>query len=232
MPVLRAAWLIAKKDLLVEVRNRELISTVLFFAIACVLVFVFALLREDGMPPGESAANPAPGILWVAIAFSGTLALGRTFERERRGETLRALLLAPVERSAVYLGKLLTVLLLMGAIEVVVVPVVGVLFSAPFGRAPGLLLALLAAGTLGFAAIGTLFAAMLTRVTSRDVMLPVLLYPMSVPVIIAGVMGTAALVAGREPDVATAQTWLAMLVFFDAVFVTIALWLFQPVMSE
>jgi heme exporter protein CcmB len=168
----------------------------------------------------------------VAIAFSGTLALGRTFERERRGETLRALLLAPVERSAVYLGKLLTVLILMAAIEIVVVPVVGVLFGAPFGRAPALLVALLVAGTLGFAAIGTLFAAMLTRVSSRDVMLPVLLYPMSVPVIIAGVMGTSALLTGREPDVATAQTWLAMLVFFDAVFVTIALWLFQPVMSE
>ena len=119
---------------------------------------------------------PTAGILWVAIAFSGTLALGRTFERERQGETLRALLLAPVERGAVYLGKLLTVLLLMAAVEVVLVPIVGLLFSAPFGRAPGLLFGLLAAGTLGFAAVGTLFAAMLVRVDSRDVLLPVLLY--------------------------------------------------------
>lgn len=224
--VLRAAWLIARKDLVVEARSRELAYTTLFFAMACVLVFAFSFVREGRAPEGLAA-----GILWVAIAFSGTLALGRAFERERQAETLRALLLAPVERAAVYLGKLFGLLILMAGVEVVLVPVVALLFGAPIFQAPGMLAALLALGTVGFAAVGTLLAAMLVRAHSRDVLLPILLYPIAVPVIIGGVRGTAALFS-PEPDLAMAQTWLAMLVFFDAVFLTLALWLFAPVMRE
>jgi heme exporter protein CcmB len=230
MAVLRAAWLIARKDLVVEARSRELVYTTLFFALACVLVFAFAFveptLRRPQVPDGAKA-----GILWVAIAFSGTLALGRAFERERQSETLRALLLAPIERAGVYLGKLVALLLLMTGIEIVVVPIVGLLFDAPIGRAPWLLAALLSAGTVGFAAVGTLFAAMLVRAQSRDVLLPVVLYPIVVPVILAGVSGTRAIFAA-EPDFGAAQVWLAMLISFDAVFVTLALWTFAPVMSE
>jgi heme exporter protein CcmB len=226
MTLLRVAWIIARKDLLVEARSRELASTTVFFAVASVLVFAFALVRDGAAPPDAPA-----GILWVAIAFSGTLALGRAFERERQSETLRALLLSPVERPAVYVGKLLALLLLMAAVEAVLIPVVALLFGAPIGRAPWLLLAILASGTLGFAAVGTLFAAMLVRARSRDVLLPVVLYPIAVPVIIAGVRGTAAIFAA-EPDFATAQTWLTMLILFDAVFVTLAFWTFEPVMSE
>jgi len=224
--VLRAAWLIARKDLRVEARNREIAYTTLFFAMACVLVFAFAFVVE-----GQPLADAAAGILWVAVTFSGTLALGRAFERERQSETLRALLLAPVERAAVYLGKLFSLLVLMIGVETITVPVIGVLFGAPLWRAPWLLASLVAAGTIGFAGVGTLFAAMLVRAQSRDVLLPVLLYPIVVPVIIAGVRGTAAIFAA-EPDFAVAQSWLAMLIFFDAVFVTLALWVFGPVMSE
>ena len=224
--VLRAAWLIARKDLRVEARNREIAYTTLFFAMACVLVFAFAFVVE-----GQPLADAAAGILWVAVTFSGTLALGRAFERERQSETLRALLLAPVERAAVYLGKLFALLVLMIGVEILIVPVIGVLFAAPLWRAPWLLASLVASGTIGFAAVGTLFAAMLVRAQSRDVLLPVLLYPIVVPVIIAGVRGTAAIFA-LEPDFAVAQSWLAMLIFFDAVFVTLALWVFGPVMSE
>jgi heme exporter protein CcmB len=226
MSLLRVAWIIARKDLLVEARSRELASTTLFFAVSTVLVFAFALVRDGAVP-----ADAPAGILWVAIAFSGTLALGRAFERERQGETLRALLLSPVERPAVYLGKLLALLLLMAGVEAVLLPIVALLFGAPIGRAPWLLFALLATGTLGFAAVGTLFAAMLVRARSRDVLLPVVLYPIAVPVIIAGVRGTSAVFAA-EPDLASAQTWLTMLVLFDAVFVTLAFWTFEPVMSE
>src|SRR5689334_9576903 len=103
--VLRSAWLIARKDLRVETRSRELLYTTIFFAVAVVLVFSFAFVKD-----GRAIENSAAGILWVAVAFSGTLALGRTFERERQSETLRALLLAPVERPAVYLGKLFAIL--------------------------------------------------------------------------------------------------------------------------
>jgi heme exporter protein CcmB len=235
--VLRAAWLIARKDLVVEARSRELLYTTLFFALSVVLVFSFALvpgadnLDTDKAVDAALRSQMAAGILWVGIAFSGTLALGRTFERERQSETLRALLLAPIEHAAVYLGKLVTLLVLMVGVELVIVPIVGLLFGAPLNEAPWLLVGLLAAGTLGFAAVGTLFAAMLVKVHSRDVLLPVLLYPIAIPVVLAGVRGTAAIFA-PEPDLAVAFMWFTMLVFFDAVFVTLALWTFGPVMGE
>jgi heme exporter protein CcmB len=225
--VLQAAWVIARKDLVVEARSRELIYTTIFFALTCVLVFAFGFVREEGRPVEDAAA----GILWVALVFSGTLALGRAFERERQSETLRALLLAPVERAAVYLGKLLALLVLMAGVEILLVPVVGLLFDAPIGRSPWLLAGLVGAGTLGFAAVGTVFAAMLVRAQSRDVLLPVLLYPMTVPIVIGGVRGTAALFAA-DPNLDAAGAWLSMLVFFDAVFLTLALWTFAPVMTE
>jgi heme exporter protein CcmB len=226
MSVLAAAWLIAKKDLVVEARSRELAYTTVFFAVACVLIFAFSFVREGRVIEGVPA-----GILWVTVTFSGTLALTRAFERERQGETLRALLLSPVERAAVYLGKLLGLVLLMLGVEVIIVPLVGFLFDAPVSRAPWLLAGLLVTGTIGLASVGTLFAAMLVRAHSRDVLLPVLLYPIAVPVVIAGAVGTGAIFA-VEPDLALAQAWLAMLVFFDAVFLTLALWTFGAVMSE
>jgi heme exporter protein CcmB len=224
--VLRAAWLIARKDLLVEVRNRELVATTLFFGLACVLIFAFAFVR-DGQPVDGLAA----GVIWVSVIFSGTVALGRAFERERQGETLRALLLSPVERVSVYLGKLIALLILMFGVELLLVPFVALLFDAPIGRAPGLFVSLLVAGTIGFAAVGTVFAAMLVRARSRDVLLPIVLYPMVVPILIAGVVGTSA-IFDVDPSPARAQSFLSMLVFFDAVFVTLALWTFAPVMSD
>ena len=226
MRFIRDVWTVTRKDLLIETRTREIVLTTMFFALACVMVFAFGFVRE-GRPVQDAAA----GILWIAIAFSGTLALGRAFERERQGETLRALLLAPIDRPALYLGKLLGILILLAAVELLVVPMVALMFQAPLFDYPLLMLGLIAAGTLGFAAVGTLFAAMLVRARSRDVMLPVLLYPLTVPVIIAGVRGTAALLQ-PEADQPMARMWLAMLLFFDVVFVTISLWTFEPVMTD
>jgi heme exporter protein CcmB len=226
MMFLRVAWLVMRKDLTVEVRSREILYTTAFFAAACVLVFSFALVKE-GRPLEDAAA----GILWIAIAFSGTLALGRTFERERHAETLRALMLAPASRPAIYVGKLLGIVLLLAIVEAILVPLIALLFNAPLGARPLLLLGLLGGGTIGFASVGTLFAAMLVRARSRDVMLPVLLYPITIPVIIAGVRGTAALL-DATPDESVAQMWIALLAFFDIVFVTLALWTFEPLMTE
>lgn len=222
----RVAWLVMRKDLTVEMRSREILYTTVFFAASCVLVFAFSFVKD-----GRAVDDAAAGILWIAIAFSGTLALGRAFERERTNETLQALLLAPSDRPAIYAGKLLGILALMGAVELVIVPMVGLMFQAPLGAHPLLLVALLATGTLGFAAVGTLFAAMLIRARSRDVLLPVLLYPITIPVIIAGVRGTAA-VFGDPGGEVVARAWLGMLVFFDVVFVTLALWTFEAVMTE
>lgn len=223
---LATAWLVTRKDLVIEFRSREVVYTTLFFAVSCVLVFAFGFVRE-----GAAVDDAAAGILWIAIAFSGTLALGRAFERERQNDTLRALLLAPVHRPALYVGKLAGVLLLLAVVEVIVVPLVALMFHAPLFAHPFLTAGLLAAGTLGFAAVGTLFAAMLVRARSRDVLLPILLYPITIPVIIAGVRGTAALLQ-PDADLAVARMWLSMLLSFDAVFVTLALWTFEPAMKE
>ena len=226
MGFVEAAWLVTRKDLLIEFRSREIVYTTLFFAVSCLLVFAFGFVRE-----GRAVEDAAAGILWVAIAFSGTLALGRAFERERQNETLRGLLMAPIARPALYVGKLTGIVLLLVAVELVMVPMAGVMFQARMLAHPVLLSALVLTGTIGFTAVGTLFAAMLVRTRSRDVLLPVLLYPVTVPVIIAGVRGTAALLA-EEPNVAMARLWLSMLVTFDVFFITLALWTFEAVMTE
>jgi heme exporter protein CcmB len=191
-----------------------------------VLVFAFALVKD-----GRTVVDAAAGILWIAIAFSGTLALGRTFERERYTDTLRALMLAPADRPAIYVGKLLAIVSMIFATEALLVPLVALLFQAGLFAAPMLLGAILLTGTLGFAAVGTLFAAMLVRARSRDVLLPVLLYPITIPVIIGGVRGTVALL-GDPPDVAMAQFWIGLLLFFDVVFIVLSLWTFEPLMTE
>jgi heme exporter protein B len=223
---IRVAWLVMQKDLTVEIRSREIVSTTVFFAISCVLVFAFALVKD-----GRTVVDAAAGILWIAIAFSGTLALGRTFERERYTDTLRALMLAPADRPAIYVGKLLAIVAMILATEALLVPLVALMFQAALFDAPLLLGAILLTGTLGFAAVGTLFAAMLVRARSRDVLLPVLLYPITIPVIIGGVRGTAALL-GTPTDVAMAQFWIGLLSFFDVVFIVLSLWTFEPLMTE
>ena len=223
---LRVAWLVVRKDLRVESRSRELLFTTVFFAISCVLVFSFGFVRG-----GRAVDGAAAGILWIAIAFSGTLALGRAFERERHHDALRGLLLAPVARPAIFVGKLVGLLLLLAVVEAIMVVMVAFLFQAPLFHFPLRLFALLSLGTLGFASVGTLFSAMLVRTRSRAVLLPVLLYPITIPVLIMGVSGTAVLIQ-PEPDLAMARLWISLLFFFDAVFLTLALWTFEPVMTE
>lgn len=222
----RVAWLVMCKDLRVEARSWEMVSTTLFFAVSCVLVFSFAFVRE-----GRPIEGAAAGILWIAVAFSGTLALGPTFDRERHHDALRGLLLAPVERSAIFMGKLLGVVLLMTVVEVVVASLVALLFQAPLWSHAGWIGLLLILGNIGYAAVGTLFAAMLVRTRSRGVLLPILLYPITLPALIAGVMGTVAVIQA-EPNLELARFWVALLFFFDVIFATLALWTFEPVMTE
>src|ERR1700730_7755656 len=131
----RVALLVLQKDLAIEGKSREILFTTLFFAVSCVLVFAFALVRD-----GRVVEDASAGILWIAIAFAGTLALGRTFERERYGETLRALLLAPAPRAALYVGKLLGMLALLALAELLLVPMVALMFQAPLFSRPLLLL--------------------------------------------------------------------------------------------
>jgi heme exporter protein CcmB len=221
----RVARAVFVKDVLVEARSREIAVTTIFFALASVLMFAFGFVADGQPVVGASAA-----ILWIALAFSGTLALGRVYARERTNESLHGLLLAPAPRAAIYIGKLAGVVALMFAVAIVLVPLVVVFFRLST-RHPWLLAGLVALGILGFASVGTVFAAMLSRARSREALLPIALYPMTVPVLIAGVRGTATLI-DPEGEVAVAQLWFAMLLLFDVVFVLLALWTFEAVVAE
>jgi len=216
---------ILKKDLRVEWRSREIVYTMALFSVLVVVIFSFAF--SAGGAPRHDVAG---GVLWVAIVFSGTLGLSRIFEREREGETITALLLSPTSRAAIYLGKLIGTMIYMAITEVVVVPLLIMLFGLQFAK-PGLFILLVFLGTLGFAAVGSLFAATLMRVRSREVLLGILTFPIVTPVIVAGTKGTAALMA-TPADPAAAMVWLKLVTTFDLVFVFVSFWAFGPLVSS
>src|SRR5512132_1611492 len=152
MGFLRHAGMVAWKDLRIELRTREILSTTVFFAVMIVLVCSFAFVEKV-----PSIGDLASSILWISVTFSGTLGLGRAFDRELAGHTMRALLLAPSERGALFLGKAIGVILTMLVVEAAVVPLVGVLFGAPINHAPHLLVAIVLLVTIGFAVVGSVF---------------------------------------------------------------------------
>jgi len=223
MTVLRQVWLLLGKDLRVELRAKELIYATIFFAAIVILVFAFCFLGE-AKPPVDVAV----GVLWVTIALSGTVGISRAFEREREGDTLRALFLSPVARPALYLSKIAAISLLMLTVEAVAAVMLSLLFQMTLTEHLLPLVGLLALGTLGFAAVAALFGASLGRARSRDVLLPLLTYPVVVPVLIAGTRGTVALL--KADDLAVVGWWLRFLGVFDLIFVSIGLWAFEPVM--
>jgi heme exporter protein CcmB len=219
----RQTALLVWKDVLVELRAKELVYATVLFAATVLLVFAFALGAE------QPSASVSAGVLWVAIALAGTVGISRAFEREREGDTLRALLLSPASRSALYLAKLIAISLLMLVVEVVAVAFVALIFRTPLLAAAGRQLSLLLLGTLGFAAVAALFGASLGRARSREILLPLLVYPIVVPVLIAGARGTAALLVGDELDISA--FWIKFLFVFDAVFVSLGLWVFEPLVQ-
>lgn len=227
LEVLTDAGRIAAKDLRVELRSKELLITTAYFGFLVVLVFSFAFFRGDAPIQGIAA-----GILWVALAFSGSLGLNRVFDREQRGACLKALLLSPVSRAAIYLGKLASVLFMMAAIEAVVVVSVIFFFSLSLSLvALAWLGAVLLLGSLGYAIVGTLLGAMLSQAESKGVLLSLLLYPLVLPVLIAGVKATSTLLE-THPNYAELGLWLKLLTGFDAVFGVAALWIFEPLLMD
>ncbi len=225
--VLADAARITGKDLRVELRSKEVLLTMGYFGLLVVLLFSFSFFRGDA-----PLAPVAAGILWVAIAFSGTLGLGRIFEREREGDCLRALLLTPVARPAIYLGKAAAVFLFMLVVEAVVCPAVVLFFNLDLdGATARAIAATVLLGTLGYAAVGTVLAATLARARSRDVLLAIVLYPLVLPVLIAGVKATAALLEGGAGS-AEVGIWMRLLATFDIVFLVAGLWIFEPLLVD
>jgi heme exporter protein B len=213
------------KDLLVEARGRETVLAGAVFALLVLVIFNFAFdLRV------ENVAAVAPGILWVTITFVGVLSLGRAFARERDRRTLDGLLLAPVDRSALYLAKVLTSIASMLVVEVVALPVFVGLFNLSVDL-PLLVLALVL-GTIGLAGVGTLFAAIAAHTRAREVLLPLLLFPIQVPVILATVKSTGAAIRVPGLDPPEVGQWLGLLVAFDALFLGLSVLLFDYAIEE
>lgn len=226
MSTLSHAARIAWKDLRIELRSREIIYTMMFFGAVIVVVFSFAFPRDI-----EMVRAAAPGMLWVAIAFAGTLGLGRAFDREREHDTMRALLLAPIPRLSVFLGKSITIALLVLAVSAVVVPLLALFLGAPLFDNVLPLLAVLVLGAIGFAVVGSTFAATLLKVRSRDVLLPVVLYPILIPLFVSGTTVTETLIAAHvKLDVA--WYWIRFLALYDAAFLVLSLWIFESLVIE
>lgn len=214
---------VAAKDLRAELRGREVFSTMTAFGVLAVIVFGLAF--DLRVPKSEMVA---PGVLWVTILFAGVLGLNRSFGAEVDRGTLAALLLAPVDRSAVYFGKLLANLVFTLATAFVILLVMFFIFDVNMFQ-PLILLAVVL-GVFGYVSVGTIFAALTANSRARESMLPILLLPVMVPVFVAGVGLTASVLDGRIT--ASAQQYVAILAGFDLVFVVVAYLLFDQIWEE
>lgn len=208
--LLQQTLAIVRKDLRRELRSREISLTTISFSVLLMLIFAFSFYQKD-----EHVALIFPGILWVSIVFAGTLAVARTFLDEKESGCLRALALIPGTGMSLYLGKLITNLFFMLVFEAVLIPLLSITFDAPIlTNAAGFFTAV-GAGTIGFAALGTLLSAMLVHHRLREVLMPLLLYPLLVPLIIGGVKAVALFQSGG--DVEAAWSWIRIMIAMDVV---------------
>ncbi len=219
----QAVSAIVWKDIRSEARTKDIFSSMFVFALLSVIVFNFAFqLRVPDMK------MVLPGIVWVAVSFAGVLGLNRAFVIEQDKGSMAGLLLAPVDRAAIYFGKMLGNLLFMLVVELILLPLVMVFFNLSLLTGPHLLVMFL--GTFGFAVVGTLFSAIAVNTRAREVLLPILLFPVLVPVLVAGVTTTGGLLDGKT--LAEVAGGLQLIAFYDALFAIVAYLLFDFVVEE
>lgn len=228
---LRATLIVLGKDLRIELSTREIVTTTAFFA---ALVAVLASVSFATGP--ETTTRVAPGALWLAIAFSSVLALGRTWQRERDESALVGLLVSPLPRAALWCGKAVGVVAFMAAVEVVVVPLVALLFHVDLVPAAAPLAMVTALGTVGVAATGTLFGAMTVRTRARELLLATVLFPLLSPALLSSVAATReifyAVSSGQPVDLAEVRDWLVLLGVFDAVAIAAGASMFGALMED
>ncbi|HYV19156.1 MAG TPA: heme exporter protein CcmB [Verrucomicrobiae bacterium] len=223
--MLRGALAVAGKDLRAELRSPAQAASLFVFALLVVVVFHFAFDLT-----AAEFTTLGPGILWAAILFTGVLALDRGFRVEREGGRLDGLRLAPMAPSALYFGKVVSVCTVMAAVELVLVPLAAVLFNQPFGGWMARLAPILLLNTIGFAAVGCLFACITTQTRHGDLLLPVLLFPASVPIALAAVRATGHVLAGRPLD--RFAHWIALSGAYDLIFLAAAVLLFDHALDD
>lgn len=211
------------KDVLSEIRTKEIVTAVLVFALLVLVIFNFAFDPASG-----TTARIAPGILWVAFTFAGILGLNRVFATEKENSRLAGLRLCPVDRMVIFWGKLAGSFTFMLVIAAVITPIFLVLFNLPLFL-PRLALIIVLA-TLGFTSVGTLFSALAMNIRARDIMLPILFLPLVVPVIIGAVETTASVLA--ESPWSDMLTWLEIMIAFDIIYLVVATLMFEFVIEE
>jgi heme exporter protein B len=224
MRLLRQTWLLTRNDLRQEARRLELVLTASFFTLVVVVMFALAFFALDGAVQRKAI----PGMVWLCIAFVGALTLTRVFDRERESNTLAALLAAPVERLAIYFSKLLVTLVVLLLCSALLLPGFGLLFpsSQVFDADPIAALVLMVLGCLGYAAVGTLFAAGLATGSGKNVLLSVILYPLTTPVLLFALVATQRLLEGHPELWAT----LAQMAALDVALIGVGAWLFETVL--
>lgn len=220
---LRAMTAIIRKDLAAEWRSRELFSAMLVFALLVILIFNFALELD-----ARARASVTSGVLWVTFAFAGTLGLNRSMATEKDRGCLDGLLLAPVDRAAIYFGKAIGNLVFMFIVELIVLPVYSILYNTNLFQ-PGLLLVVLL-GSIGYVAVGTLLATMAVQTRTRDILLPILLFPLIVPVLIAAVKASGGFLQGMAFN--EVVNWINLLLVYDVIFIALAFMIFDFVVEE
>jgi heme exporter protein B len=221
---MRRAWIVVWKDVLSERRSKESLNALVFFSILLLFVFQFALGPERARV--EAAL---PGLLWLGFILAGLLAFGRTFLVERENDCWEGLVLSPGDKSAIYLGKLAGNVLLMAVVEAVLLVLFTVFFGLDFtGVLPALCL-VLALGTLGLAAVGTLFGAITAQLRARELLFPVLLLPAVVPILLGAVSATQSVILGQP--LAEAAAWLKLLAAADLVYLVVGVLTFEFVLE-
>ena len=219
----KAVGAVVWKDLAAEYRSREMLSAMLVFAILVILIFNFALELDV-----RTRNSVTAGVLWATFAFAGTLGLNRSMAVEKDRGCLDGLLLAPVDRAAIYFGKAISNLAFMLLVEAIVLPIYSFLYNTDLFR-PGLLLVILL-GSIGYVAVGTLLASMAVQARTRDVMLPILLFPVAIPILIAAIKASGGFLAGD--DFSTILPWIQLLTAYDLLFVAAAFIVFDFVVEE
>lgn len=224
MLFLRQAWTIAAKDLRSEFRTKEALNASLSFALVILLLFSFAF-----DPTAEMTREISGGLLWLVFAFAGALLLNRSFARELENDCLDVLVVSPVPAPALFLGKALANYVLLLGIEAVCLPVFGIFYNVDWTRQPAWLAAVMLLATWGITVIGTMFSALTVNLRLRELMLPMLVYPMLIPCLMAAMQLTTALVAGQAPS-GDQMAWVRMLVGFDIIFTALSVVLVETVL--
>ncbi len=220
---LKATLAVVWKDLAAELRSRELFSSMLVFSLLVIVIFNFALELDI-----RTRQSVTAGVLWVTFAFAGTLGLNRSMAMEKDRGCLDGLLLAPVDRTAIYFGKVISNLAFMLIVEAIVIPLYSFLYNVNLFN-PGLLLVILL-GSVGYTVVGTLLASMAVQARTRDVLLPILLFPVAIPVLIAAVKASGGFLTGD--DFSNILPWLNLLIVYDVIFTAIAFMVFDYVVEE